>query len=148
MIPGHRFLIIGEAPAPNGDLMFDGASGTRLCKLTGLRIEELHETFALINLLPEYPGPKFPLKRGQEAADTLFRYRTWRGWEAVLLAGRSVAASCGVMFGTPFFLWFYSRETACAVIPHPSGLNRWWNDKSHWEEAEQFFRGLVAIEKP
>ena len=44
--------------------------------------------------------------------------------------------------------WFESREgVTMAILPHPSGLTRWYNDQANRERAEKFLRSAAAAGK-
>jgi hypothetical protein len=82
--------------------------------------------------------------------------------DAVLLLGARVAAAFGVEQTWPRYRWLLLRRGPCepgrraplvaldrdvvraAVLPHPSGRSRWWNDAGAVEELEAF----VAKELP
>ena len=55
----------------------------------------------------------------------------------VLFLGRKVAEAFGFDFRRLGYLW-WDGETECAVVPHPSGVNRWWNDWHNRTEASAF----------
>jgi len=62
----------------------------------------------------------------------------------VLLIGQGVARAFGVQAG---LLEWVEREGAwLAVVPHPSGVNRWWNELRNVERAAAFLRGCLAPE--
>lgn len=119
-----------------------------------------------VNLLPGYPGPgkrgsEFPLVRGREEAELFmqrlrepsivtavgslheFSERFFPSPTLILLAGRRVARA--------FRLWTptYLEETQVVgigvpvvVVPHPSGVNRWWNDRGNANQAKKFLERL------
>lgn len=132
-----KIVIVGQAPGPrSGDRAFDGRSGDRLARYMGLSDRrDLLEHFELLNLLRRYPGPAgdkgdaFPAGRARRAARRLsgrLRART------VLLAGKRVGAAFGV--GAEYLEWgTHEQGFAFVVIPHPSGVNRWWNDPDNRE---------------
>lgn len=78
--------------------------------------------------------------------------------DIVLLAGRRAAAAFGVDPRWPFYEWTYLLREPCpisdrcplvvlhedivraAVIPHPSGRNRWWNDSDAVDELNRFVK--------
>jgi uracil-DNA glycosylase len=139
-----RPLIIGEAPSRTAGAAraLDGRSGERLARLLGVGLDQLLERFETANLLERWPGPAgrkgaaFPARMAREAAE---RVRL-RG--SVLLAGRRVAAA--FRLSAPYFEWATLRGARVAVIPHPSGVNRWWNDPANRERAAAFLREVVG----
>jgi uracil-DNA glycosylase len=147
-------LIVGQAPSRVGDgTPFSGPSGERLCRLVGVKtLEELRRTFDLKNLNP-HPIPKRDRRRGDQfdhklAIDTANRIlRSRDTWDGDIVC-------CGRLVWRSFFPgqrppdhWLSSyetlvnhteRETTLVVLhyfPHPSGLNRWWNDVGNVLEA-------------
>lgn len=128
-------VIIGQAPGPNsGPTPFDGLSGDRLARYMGFEGRgELRTRVDLMNVLKSYPGPKgskgdaFPLRRARRGAQKIARQLHGR---RVLLAGKQVARAFGVRTG--YFQWSaHEKGFEVAVIPHPSGVNHWWNDRAN-----------------
>lgn len=136
-------LLIGEAPAPRGNRRaFDGPSGDRLAQVMGMGRDELLGRVRARNLLRRWPGASgkgsaFPVADARAAAR-----RARLDADVVLLAGLRVAGAFGARAG--FFEWFELRGRRAAVIPHPSGVNRWWNDAANRERARAFLRGVLA----
>lgn len=67
------------------------------------------------------------------------------GYDLILLAGRRVARAFGLPDSWPFLRWYwigsekgYKHEAGAAIVPHPSSLNRWWNDPRHRQDARRF----------
>jgi hypothetical protein len=60
----------------------------------------------------------------------------------VVLLGQKVATAFDVRHPHLFVLCQTSGP-AMAVMPHPSGRNRYWNEPAHIARAEQFLRGLL-----
>lgn len=121
----------------------DGPSGRRLERLLGIEEGQLHRAARVVNLIPWWPGPsasgkgdRFPSSSARLAAS---RVRL-RG--TVLLAGRGVARAFGVR--APFFEWARVGPARVAVIPHPSGVSRWWNEPANLERAERFMRAITG----
>jgi uracil-DNA glycosylase len=141
-----RPLIIGEAPARTGDprrpLM--GRSGSRLAALCGLDLQDYARTFARANVLERWPGKlgkgdAFDLPTARLRA-ALLRRRFVGGRLVVLLGLRTARA-----FGLPA-AYLTPARVACAnvvVLPHPSGINRWWNDPENVRRATRFLRRLA-----
>lgn len=115
-----------------------------------------------VNLLHEYPGRKqrgsaFPEADAQEAADEIAAYLSGGlvpvtahsalpcRPRVVLLAGHRVEAAFGYR-KRPFFdehAPIDGVEAQVFVVPHPSGLSRYWNDQRHRHRARAFFEGLA-----
>lgn len=130
-----KIVLVGQAPARNsGERAFDGRSGDRLATYMGL--DDRHELlarFECLNLLGRYPGsagPKgdvFPRARARGAARRLLGRLEGR---SVLLAGKNVAHAFGVR--SEYLVWGdHPGGFVCAAIPHPSGVNHWWNDEAN-----------------
>lgn len=124
-----------------------------------------------VNLLPEWPGTdgkgsKFPMPEGRKRA-TLFarnmatpsivtsegkQFRAFDGRrfsrpDLVLMAGWRVAMSFGVKHKDREYFVTTLEDPLCAglstvVVPHPSGINRWWNDEGNRTIARMFLESL------
>lgn len=142
-------LLIGQAPSAEteGRPAFDGRSGRFLASLLGLPLPELFRRLEATNLIGRFPGKAvrpgkgdlFPTEEAKEAAAKL----DVTGRE-VLLAGKKVAAA----FGLKKVGWFEPTklgkgERSAKVIPHPSGVNRWWNDEKNREKAKKVLKKLL-----
>lgn len=133
-----KTLLVGEAPARTtvGARPFTGRTGDRLAELAGL--ERLRDGFDAVNLLDRWPGPAgpkgsaFPLALARPAAEAL-RPRIRR--RRVILVGRRVASAFRLA-SLPYLTW----EGQVAVLPHPSGVCRWWNEPENVELAAEFLR--------
>jgi hypothetical protein len=112
-----------------------------------------------VNLLPEQPaarkGSSWDVRAARRAALEL----DVSGYDAVILLGRRVAqAMIAAGAGFPFFRWTEERlgrdglaalpsESATphrlAVIPHTSGIVRFWNDPESFARASEFLRETI-----
>lgn len=135
-----QIVMIGEAPSPTSDPSdpFAGRPLRWLSWILKLSEEEVRSRMSFVNLLDRYPGRRFPIAEGRLAAEKLAipKRGTW------LLAGRAV----GLCFGrrrSEMFRWFYLSDVRAAVVPHPSGLNRWWNDPANRERYAEFIRTVL-----
>lgn len=107
--------------------------------------ESLLERLEATNLLETFPGhaagkgDHFPRRRARRCAKKMcgsLRGRT------VLLAGKRVAEAFGVV--TDYLTWHDHPEGFRAVvIPHPSGVNRWWNDPENRRRFLRFARAVL-----
>lgn len=121
--------------------------------LTEVLGRPVSEVFATVNLL-ESPGDEESLEKIRERAPLLRE----------LLAGRQVVAlgrlAARALTSRPAIDWMVwsrldlevaasgkqipgIRMTAVAALPHPSGLNRWWNDRRNREAARRFLFELM-----
>jgi hypothetical protein len=64
------------------------------------------------------------------------------GRDCVLL-GRAVATAAGLPEASPL-LWTDYCGGRVAMLPHPSGLNRWYNDPANMRMAESFMSTLYT----
>ena len=137
-----RTILLGQAPSAESDperpLGPDGASGRRLARLVGPAFEE---AFELRNLLRAFPGKlakgdAFPKTEARlAAAATIARLRGRR----VVFLGRNVAEAFGFSWPEPLE-WHQHVGFAAARLPHPSGINTWWNDQKNVRAAAAFLR--------
>lgn len=146
-------IIVGQAPGRNygADRPLEGPSGRRLERLAGLPEGGLDARFALANLLPRWPGgcgkgDLFPRREAREAAQEARAHL--REFARVVLLGRNVAAAFGLA-DLPYLQWAALDDgrrrgwPRVAVVPHPSGVNHFWNDPANVARAERFLRALA-----
>lgn len=140
-----RFLILGEAP---GRLSTSNWSRGRIRDLAGRDLDEWAEW---VNLVEEWPGaqprgkgslwnPRLAAKKAAELEPTFGDYL------GVVCLGRRVAqVVIAGGSGFPFFRWTTARSSGLvAVIPHPSGIVRWWNEPENVEKARTFLSEIAA----
>lgn len=148
---GSRPLMIGEMPAPTSDpsRVFDGRSMRWMCYLVGLDEETFRSRVDAINLFPSrlstWPGPA---RAAQAARELASRLKGRPRPSLAVLVGRRVARALG--HDRPFFGLGGSVDLGahhavpCVSMPHPSGLNRWWNDQANRATGGAFLRELVV----
>lgn len=142
--------ILGEAPGFNGDprLPLGGCrygSGKRLAKVIGMSQPVMRRAFTLRNLLDEFPGfsgkgAVFPVKIARAAVGD-FQCEEDR----ILLLGKRLAAA--FRLNVNYFEWVERDGKQYVVVPHPSGVNRWYNSPENRRAAREFFRGLIDAEE-
>jgi len=137
-----HITIVGQGPGRLGEgrKPFEGkGSGSRLAEIAG--VSSLDEVAVLTNLLPRFygkqgKGDSFPLKKARAEAKNM-TLRT----KKILLCGKNVARAFGIKAD------YFEKTTVCGkiayVIPHPSGVNRWWNDEENKLRARAFFAKLL-----
>lgn len=138
-------LLVGEAPsrASDADVPFSGRSGDRLRELLG---RELEPTFATRNLFVAWPGrdgkgSRFDLAAARGSAALVFSEAALDRRQLVLV-GKRVAGAFGVRAG--YLEWQRPiLGVRVVVFPHPSGVNRWWNDPSNVARARDFLRSFL-----
>ena len=141
-----RIVLVGYSPQHGADPseplgVTRPGSGRHLARLCGLTLEEYVERFERVNLFyrtPPRPGPARVAR--WRAAALLERYRGRR----LVLLGNLVAAVFLQPTRRELFRWVsLGRRTSAALVPHPSGLNRWYNDAGNRRRAERFLRSLT-----
>lgn len=143
LAPGRpaRVAIVGEAPSRTSEAPFDARSGRRIAELAGVPLD----AFALYNVLDEWPGTagkgsRFPpLRDARPAAADLLPLLD--GHARVVVAGKRAAAALG--FRERYLVWTDGPAGGrWAILPHPSGVNRWWNDPANLDAARRFLSKL------
>jgi uracil-DNA glycosylase len=150
-----RALFIGQAPSKETDGLepFVGRSGKFLAALMGLTHEEMLEQHDFINILNAWPGAGsggdlFPIDEAKRKACELLPSLNGR---LVVFLGSNVARAFELNKFS--FFEFYqllalsqgsTTVASAAVVPHPSGINRWYNDHNNRETASRF---LLSLQK-
>lgn len=113
-----------------------GATNERLAQLIGVSADQLMDAVLWLNLW-EYPGTRAEryVRLVEEAADDR---------DAIVLLGRRVQHAFGLDHAAPFSTVTRNagRGPVIISIPHPSGLNRWWNDPDHQDDAAIALRAV------
>lgn len=141
-------LIIGQAPSMEHgeDEALSGRSGARLASFCGMTLEQFMAMFDRENLVRTFPGKagkgdRFPSRN--EAAGLTERFRTVVVGRRVVVLGFSVAAAFGLTMPALTFAPHWGAQFA--FCPHPSGVNRWWNEPANLERATTFWRDLALV---
>jgi uracil-DNA glycosylase len=140
-----RPLIVGEAPGAGDGPVLAGRCGEKLAEFAGVgSYAELAARFDLRNLLDvraerEGRGDFFPPSAALQAADVL-RACLSKDDRVVLLGGRVARAFGVARYG--FFRWYDLDSARAVTIPHPSGVNRLYNDEIVRERAAKALRPL------
>lgn len=147
-------------------------SANRLLKHTGYTLREYLRLFARDNLLHELPprggkGRQFPAKLAKEQAPRV--HAAALKHEGTLLLGRRVASAfqwCLMVESeglrrpgplvraskVPYLQWHMAfselnqKEFWAVIVPHPSGINTWWNDPDNRALARDFFDTLKGYQ--
>ena len=151
---GHdKVVLVGQAPSKDteGRSPFSGRSGKRIAELMDIPHNELAHHFALANILDYWPGKHgkgdaFPLSdalaKGKRAREHLRDRR-------VVAFGASVVKVLGYEITDDLMLQFAARAIGrtgsmlLAFVPHPSGINRWWNDPQNTRRARTFLHRVA-----
>jgi hypothetical protein len=96
-----------------------------------------------LNLLPPAPlsDKKWPRELARKIGSLVMRHVS-PSYDVTLLMGKRVAAAFGV---DP--AWDFGElikcEVALLILPHPSGLNRVWNDSQEIERLASLVKGVI-----
>lgn len=147
--------IVGEAPSRSSDPRdpITGVCGAKLAAFSGLSLDEFRTTFERVNLLKEWPGVADGAKGTAWSAQlsvlamvrALSLMRNSPSSTFVLL-GKRVGRAFGVERNEYFvrqkgFDDFHRHEFV--VVPHPSGINRWYNSEENTKRMRRFMRGVA-----
>ncbi len=143
----YKPLLIGEAPSKNEDTPqpLEGRVGSRLANLAGLRLDHYMELFERRNLLQvrqdtAAKGFEFDEKAAAIEAVTM-RNLYFKDGRVIVLLGKRVAKAFGVK--EVYFIQQQYHGPDIRVMPHPSSVNRFWNDLANVKQAEEFMQGIV-----
>lgn len=150
-----RICFIGQAPSreTDGKPPFTGKCGKFLAELLGTTQEQMLVDHDFVNVIDYWPGKgpngdKFPMTEAKIRARAMLKTLSDR---TVVLLGANVARA----FGASKFEYFSRYQildpetkkvvvSQMTVIPHPSGINRKWNDPEIRIYAYKFLTHLAA----
>ena len=150
-IETHKIGLVGQAPSRRGDPRkpLAGPNGQKIARLAGLNYDELIACRRR-HLNTHYNGRRgkghaFDHAKGKvNAADVLLDWRV----ERIVLLGKNVARCFGFC-DLPFLAEISIYGRRFLIFPHPSGTNRWWNERRARQLLQQFLRGeTVPAEFP
>lgn len=164
MLSRGQPVIVGIAPARAGDegqplsAIAPQSTGRKIADMLGMEPLAYMRAFDRVNVCP-FPQestikPKEWTAAAENLAGSLLRGRR------VILLGPNVAECFGMRRDLfRYCLWYESSSPtkgiagfragkmtlpfSWAVLPHPSGRNRWYNEDKNKEEAIRFLRELV-----
>jgi uracil-DNA glycosylase len=145
----RRPMIIGQAPARSGGPPITGRCGEKLADLLGISMEKFLETFVRGNLIQEWPGKsgrgdEFPRSLGIMAAFQIMSSGALKDRRIVLL-GREVARCFRITPDKADYLDKVDLVGGRALLlPHPSGVSRWWNCSRRSTAAKRALRAFLA----
>jgi uracil-DNA glycosylase len=140
-------VIVGQAPNREQRLRWVGfwasRSGRFFARCAGLTLGELRR-ICFANVIRRFPGDQqkgdaFPIAEARAGAKRLRRRLRGR---RVLMLGGNVARAFGLR--AELMTWSDAGGFEAAVVPHPSGVNRWWNDPRNRAAARRFLRRCVG----
>lgn len=150
-----RVIVIGESPGPNTRAALPlfpyptNSAGYRLAHMTGLTRAGYLEFFYRLNLIPSYQGPKWSAGAARDAADNLSGGGILGGYHVLLMGAKVWRAFGGHKSEFSYCRWYkrYGRHWSpsfhVAVIPHPSGRNRLYNDGHVKYQVVRFLHDLA-----
>lgn len=120
----------------------------------GLTQEEMLAQHDFVNVLDRWPGKgingdKFPISEAKPRAAALVPMMANR---FVILLGSNVVRA----FGIPkfkYYDWHTVQDSKnsniiitrkCSILPHPSGVNRIWNNPDEVLKAKKFFQLILG----
>jgi len=147
-IETNKIAIVGEAPSRLGDPRkpLAGPNGKKIAKLAGMSYDEL------IACRRRHLNPHYHRKVGKNdvfdhakgsvvAADVLMDWRV----ERIVLLGKNVAQCFGFR-DLPFLAEISIYGRRFLIFPHPSGVNRWWNERRNEQRARQLLQRFLRGE--
>jgi hypothetical protein len=99
------------------------------------------------NLLGRHPGMQgkgsaFPVDKARRAARRLER-RAFPG-RVVVLLGRRVCSAFGLATLAPLDCEVH-QDALVVHLPHPSGVNHWWNERANRRAARAALQVLLGL---
>ena len=141
-------LVVGQAPsrATDGRPPFSGRTGANLASLLGVPHRELLRLVDVVNLLPRWPGKagrgdRFPIAEARAAAAMLLAVAPH---DRIVAVGANVARALDI--DGEGLRTVSNGRRAFLVVPHPSGLNRWFNEPENVAEASRALRAFVSAD--
>ena len=150
-IETHKIGLVGQAPSRRGDPRkpLAGPNGQKIARLAGISHDELIGCRRM-HLNTRYSGKRrkgdaFNRAEGNaNAGDVLLDWRV----ERIVLLGKNVARCFGLR-DVPFLAEIRIYGRRFLIFPHPSGINRWWNERRNERRARQvlqrFLRGETVL---
>lgn len=142
-------IIIGEAPSRRGDPERPLSAEPIRSRLIELFGAEAYLAAEKTNLLPANPGPKAvgkgdALPATDARTGALLLFDACRRARLAVFLGKRVARAFRVA-GAPYLARMRHIEGFdFFVVPHPSGINHWWNQPGHRTLAKVKCRELSA----
>lgn len=139
-------LIVGQAPSrSNGhSRALEGPSGRNLARLFGH--ERVSDFADAVNLLDRWPGKsgrckgcRFPMRLARRRAPLV--RELFAGYRVVVVLGAATARALD-LDGEPLG-WCKLDGAWLGKLPHPSGVNHWWNVALNQRRAAEFARVVL-----
>ena len=134
-------IVIGEAPNWRGESTYDTQSGQRVLAMAGRELPWW-------NIFGETPPQKWNVVDARMGA--AYWLESHRGSEVLVLLGAKVTHAFGIPDDFEWLEWFASPQHYHPMVafPHPSGVNRWWNDEGNSLAAGQLLRDVAEGRLP
>lgn len=146
-------LVIGQAPprrATAEHKPLTGRAGLRLARAADVTLDRLHELIDTANVFPEFPGRA--ARKGDAfdgAAAKAAAAAVPIDGRRVIYLGRKVARAFGHRGRIEYMVPLQDQRAQAAwCLPHPSGINRWWNAPGNLTTARTFLRGVLGLDPP
>lgn len=134
----NHVIFVGQGPGKDAApyCPLEGHNAVRLGRLLDISASDFILDFARINLNSEWigkagKGDVFDAAEGRRAAAVLLQ----GSWSHYVLLGKNVAKCFDVK--DEFLSTICHGRKHFFVLPHPSGINRWWNEPKNIASAEQ-----------
>src|SRR5215510_15003453 len=147
-IDTRKIGLVGQAPSRQGDPRkpLAGPNGQKIAQLAGMSYDELIACRRK-HLNTHYIGkrgkgePFDPAKANVNAADVLLDWNV----ERIVLLGKNVSRCFGFR-DLPFLAEIRIYGRRFLLFPHPSGRNRWWNERQNERRARQLLQRFLRGE--
>lgn len=160
-------------PRTDPAVPLDGRAARRIAALAGIDVPTLRRRARIRNILPAWPGPagkgsefRHGSSEAVDGAARLVDLEARRGQLVIVLGRRAARALAPTWHGlhrVPFLEverrlavrryastvegppWRYQAiPVRVVVLPHPSGVNHWWNDPANVDAAGSLLREALA----
>jgi uracil-DNA glycosylase len=141
-----RLLFVGQAPGKLGAKPFVGRSGKTVAKLLGVDYDAMFGQHTFVNVVDEFQGKIG--KKGDvfepSKVDAMAKIAEPASFTCgIVLCGKAVARAFGLK-KQPYLDWFRLHGKPAMVLPHPSGINMWWNDPKNKTSAQKRLRAFAS----
>lgn len=121
-------VVVGESTNPHGPWTYERGSAARIYKLCGRQL-------SWYNLFEPEPECWDAREASDRAVDLMLNLPAGTG--LLELLGRRVQAAFGLGKDAEPLSLHRSGSYLLRAVPHPSGLNRWWNTPRNVRRAEE-----------
>jgi uracil-DNA glycosylase len=146
-IETHKIGLVGQAPSRRGDPRkpLAGPNGQKIARLAGMSYDELIACRRKhLNTHPSGKRGKDAFDRAKGHVNAAHVLLDWRV-ERIVLLGKNVARCFGFR-DLPFLAEVRVYGRRFLIFPHPSGRNRWWNERRNERRARQLLQRFLRGE--